>query len=427
MYSRSLHEASNTMKKKNNNATNAELVALRKKVSQLSTKTQKKTPFADAAGIVGNHVGGMFNRGALGKNIGRWLGTGIGSIFGSGDYTLNGMQPQYNTLTNGAQIPQFDRSRHSTVISHREYLGDIQGTTAFTIAEYPLNPGVARTFPWLSSVAAQFQEYRIHGMIFEFRPLITDFVTSGQPGVVVMATNYNSEAPAYTTKQQMENSEFAVSVKPTCNLIHGIECAGNQTILPQRYVRVGDLATDQDLTLYDYGKFQFATQGNPIAVIGELWISYSIEFFKPILTPDLASDAVAAHLRGATVSTSNTLGVAAIKTGNLAMTYSTTSATFQTQPGAKYFLTYTLTSTASDVNVTTFNWVVSGGTLLSYFAPGSSTRVASTTSAGSSIFIAELIVQGTGSDITIAPTINNLGSGVLTLDLFILEVSGSIS
>jgi hypothetical protein len=208
MYIRSLHEASNTMKKKNNNASNAELVALRKKVSQLSVKNKKNTPVADAAGIVGHHLGGMFNRGALGKNIGRWLGTGIGSIFGSGDYTLTGMQPQYNTLTNGSQIPQFDKSRHSTIISHREYLGDVVGTTAFTVADYPLNPGVARTFPWLSSVAQQFQEYRIHGMIFEFRPLITDFIGAGQPGVVVMATNYNAEAQSYTTKQQMENSEF---------------------------------------------------------------------------------------------------------------------------------------------------------------------------------------------------------------------------
>jgi len=415
------------MKKKNNNASNAELVALRKKVSQLSVKNKKNTPFADAAGIVGNHLGGMFNRGALGKNIGRWLGTGIGSIFGSGDYTLTGMQPQYNTLTNGSQIPQFDKSRHSTIISHREYLGDVVGTTAFTVADYPLNPGVARTFPWLSSVAQQFQEYRIHGMIFEFRPLITDFIGAGQPGVVVMATNYNAEAQSYTTKQQMENSEFAVSVKPTCNLIHGIECAGNQTILPQRYVRSGDLTADIDLTLYDYGKFQFATQGNPAAIIGELWISYSIEFFKPILTADLAGDAVAAHWRGAFVSTTSPLGLTAIKHGNLNMTHTPTTGVFQTQPGAKYFLTYTLSSTVADVNTSTFGWNTSGGTVLSYFAPGSSTRVASTTSAGSAVFIAELIIQGTGSDITIAPVINNLGTGTITLDLFVLEMSGTIT
>lgn len=412
------------MKKKNSPVTNKQVIALQKKVNQLSVK--RKTPYADAGGTVGTLLGGMFNRPNLGKAIGRYLGTGIGSIFGSGDYTLTGMQPQYNVLTNGAQIPKFDQSRHSTVISHREYLGDITGTTAFTIQEYALNPGMANTFPWLSSVAVQFQEYRIHGMIFEFRPLITDFVTAGQPGVVVMATNYNAEAAPYTTKQQMENSEFAVSVKPTCNLIHGIECAGNQTILPQRYVRNGSLPTDVDLQLYDYGKFQFATQGNPVAVIGELWVSYTIEFFKPILTPDLASDAHGVHIRMETVTTSNTCGSLKAITGNLAVTTTTNSVTFPTQSGAKYMLVYTLSSSVADMAVSTFGFSLSGGVALNYFYPGTSQRVVPTASSGNQIFIAETLVQGTGANIVITPSINNLGSGTITGDLIIQEISGSI-
>jgi len=59
---------------------------------------------------------------------------------------------------------------------------------------------------------------------------VTDFVTNGAPGVVIMAANYNADAKNYTTKQEMENSEYAVSVKPTRDLIHGIECATDHTI-----------------------------------------------------------------------------------------------------------------------------------------------------------------------------------------------------
>jgi len=413
------------MKKKNNNpVANRQIIALQKKVSKLSVK--KNPPFADAGGLAGTIVGGMFNRPNLGRSVGRYLGSGIGGIFGSGDYTMTNMQPSYNVLTNGAQIPQFDRTRHSTVISHREYLGDITGTSAFTIREYPINPGMSNTFPWLASVANQFQEYRIHGMIFEFRPLITDFITAGQPGVVVMATNYNAEAPAYTTKQQMENSEFAVSVKPTCNLIHGVECAGNQTILPQRYVRNGSLVNDVDLQLYDYGKFQFATQGNPTVIIGELWVSYTIEFFKPILTPDLAQDAHGTHLKLYNVTTTNPCGSLTATTGNLAVTTTTSSFRFPTQDGARYLVIYTLSSTSSDMSTSSFGFGMTGANTLNYFSPGTSVRVASTLSSGNAVFIAETLILGAGVDAVFTPTINNLGAGTVTCDLLILEISGTI-
>jgi len=188
------------------------------------------TPFGDAGAIAGNALGQMFNMPFL-KGAGRFLGSGIGSIFGSGDYTLTGAVPEYNVLTNSKQIPQFSTSHATNLVCHREYLGDITGTTTFSNRSYPLNPGNSKTFPWLSTIAQNYQQYKIHGIIFEFRPLITDFVTAGSPGVVVMATNYNANAAPYDTKQEMENSEFAVSVKPTNALIHGVECAKGETVL----------------------------------------------------------------------------------------------------------------------------------------------------------------------------------------------------
>jgi len=220
---------------------NAKIKSLENKVSQMQLQKKPKrkkrpTPFGDTGSIIGNRIGGMFGRSDIGKGVGRWLGSGIGSIFGSGDYSMTGQQPAYNVLVNGSQVPQFDTTRATNVVCHREYLGDIIGTTSFNNTQYPLNPGISQTFPWLSSIAANYQEFKFHGIIFEFRPLITDYVTSGAPGVVVLATNYNADVVNYTTKQQMENSEFAVSIKPTMPVIHGIECADDQTTIPHRYV-----------------------------------------------------------------------------------------------------------------------------------------------------------------------------------------------
>jgi hypothetical protein len=188
------HDVSNTMANKNNKKTKAKnsnsgskVKALEARVNQLTLKSgkqrQKKssngTPFANLGAMAGGALGGMFGQAGLGAGVGKWLGSGIGSIVGSGDYQQMGSSPKYNVITNGSQIPQFSSLRQTNVVCHREYLGDIQGTAGFNNTAYPLNPGMSQTFPWLSTVAENFQEYRIHGLVFEFRSLITDFVTSG--------------------------------------------------------------------------------------------------------------------------------------------------------------------------------------------------------------------------------------------------------
>jgi hypothetical protein len=338
-----------TKSKKNKSVGNkaaSRVLALEKSLAKLTVqgkqkqKKKKATPFKDAGGIAGSRIGGMFGNSALGMGVGKWLGSGIGSILGSGDYQMSGPQPQYNVIANGSQIPKFSTTRQTNIVCHREYLGDILGTVGFNNTPYILNPGVSTTFPWLSSVAANYQEYRFHGLVFEFRSLITDFVTGGAPGVIVMATNYNSDAVDYTSKQQMENSEYAVSVKPTLHLMHGIECASGQTILPTKFIRTGAVPVGQDLRLYDQGIFQFATQQNPIQDLGELWVSYCVEFLKPIL-PIVESDAGPGfHAVRTTSSSVSPLGLTQLKaTGTLPVVVSgTTIAISNAEPGSFYML-----------------------------------------------------------------------------------------
>lgn len=253
-----------------------------KKNNDQAKRKSRKTPFADVGEILGGAANALTGKmfGLDLKGPGRWLGSGIGSIFGSGDYTIMGQAPQNNVLFNSREIPKFSSTRATNVICHREYIQDWTGTAAFTNSSYRLNPGDVKTFPWLSQIAENYQQYKFHGIIFEFKPLITDFVTGGAPGVVVMATNYNANDPAYESKQDMENSEFAVSVKPTNNLVHGIECAVDQTSTPIKYVR-NNSADSGDARLYDLGTFQFANQGSPVQILGEIWVSYCVEFFKP--------------------------------------------------------------------------------------------------------------------------------------------------
>lgn len=232
---------------------------------------------------IGSAVGG-----APGTAIGAALGAAgadlIKSVTGFGDYKVS-----YNTILFPDQVPQFREKGRSVIVNHREYIQDITSSSvagAFNINSFIINPGDPATFPWLNNLAEQFEEYRVHGMIFEFKTTSSDALNSTNTalGTVVMATQYNSIAPVFTNKQQMENYEFGASTKPSCSLMHAIECDPKVTSFgPIFTVRQGAGTDTGDVRLYDLGKFSIATvglQGTSVNV-GELWCTYSIELFKP--------------------------------------------------------------------------------------------------------------------------------------------------
>lgn len=180
------------------------------------------------------------------------------------------------------------------IVRHREYIGDIISSTVFLNRNFPINPGMVGTFPWLAQIANAFEQYRFRGLIFEFKSLSADALISASTnigqGTVIMATQYNALSPGFSTKIEMENYEYANSCKPSCSFMHPVECALYQTPNTPLYVRNGPIPPNADERLYDLGNFNLATQGLPSASgsIGELWATFEIEFFKPKYTPNSA-------------------------------------------------------------------------------------------------------------------------------------------
>lgn len=194
----------------------------------------------------------------------------------------------------GTDPPKMVGNSTGFTVTHREYIQDITSSVPFIAENFALNPGMIQTFPWLSQIADNFEEWIPEAMIFEYKSMSSASVvntTNSNPGLgtVVMATQYNSYNPTFASKQQMQNYENAVSTDPSRSMIHAIECERFQSPVQPLYVRTGALVdnatTRQDLRLYDHGVMTIATtsQQSNNFVIGELWCSYRIRFLKPRL------------------------------------------------------------------------------------------------------------------------------------------------
>jgi len=219
---------------------------------------------------------------------------GFGRAQGYGAYdtaTTNEIVNQGASMA--ADVPSFNAGvgEMGTIqISHKEYVADVFGPESAGIFQnitYGLNPALPSTFPWLSQIAANYEEYTIKQLLFTFRTTVSDFVASnGQVGTVIIATQYNANDAPFANKQEMMEYAGAVSAKVSTGIIAGVECDPAQLSGPAgKYTRSGPTPPGEDIKTYDLGTLNIATSNTPEQfnnqAIGELWVSYTVELRKP--------------------------------------------------------------------------------------------------------------------------------------------------
>lgn len=253
----------------------------RRSRASASAKVPKKGPYA----TVGRDLGGLLGFADVGDRV----GGAIGRLFGRGDYQvhLNSLMESYGKPAAGPPPPMtFRDGKRGVRVVEREYLGDITSgplvgsSTLFTNNSYPLNPANATTFPWLSRIARQFDQWEPHGIVFEFRSTSSEYNGTSQAlGTIILATDYDPTDPAYVSKAEAENSDYAMSVKSSDCAIHGIECDPKERPTAVLYTSSG---SQSDPRFTDLGTFQLCTQGMSVAdvTLGELWVTYDITFYK---------------------------------------------------------------------------------------------------------------------------------------------------
>lgn len=295
-------------------------------------------PFERGISAIGSAIAGDSGA-SVGSKVGKWLG----KITGLGDYEVkqNSLMGMITGGTSAGAVPRVQNLGGRTIVNFREYICDINSSEDFENLAFEVNPGLRRTFPWLCDFAANYQQWRPLGIIFCFESHSSDALNSTNTalGSLIFSTNYEAGAPDFTNQQEALNTEFTTSTKPSLSVMHPIECSPAEN--PQRifYVRTGPLsATDNSDLWYDLCKTQIITLGSQaIANVGKLYISYEIEFLKPVSNGSSSGrNLQTAHYQISGVANATPLGTTQTEVQNsIGITVDGTGITFPpNQPGA---------------------------------------------------------------------------------------------
>jgi len=331
-------------------------------------KTVRKGGGSKGGGWLGEASRSAFGQAALG------LGEGALNRFlpGVGTWARGGLKMigigAYKGIGNGSMLASAVPMMHSLTdrgvrVQHHEFLGDISSSTsAISILSYALNPGMARTFPWLAKMAAGFQRYKINGLAFFFKSSSANALNSTNTalGWVGGAVQYNVYDTAPISKQIFLNLTGAREGKPSEDNIYPVECSRALTNFTSYFIRSAPVA--DDMAKYDFANFHLAVGGSQAAaVVGELHVAYDVTLIEPNLEGNVAGLETARFL-SIDYSNANPLGVTNTKViDTIGASMNGTTISWTAQAGSHYVLTAHWFGTAATVAypVTTLNGLIS--------------------------------------------------------------------
>lgn len=181
-----------------------------------------------------------------------------------------------------AKISHSKGRNKATTITNREMIsGSIPGSTSFTIQNnLSLNPGLAATFPWLSTQAGSYEQYRFLKLEFEYVPI----APTSKQGDIVMCADYDPINPAPTSEIQAVDHDGAIIDSIWKHTVSRLPARELHAVGPRKYIRT--TVVHGDLKSYDAGKMFVCTNNETDnTVIGKLFVSYVVELYTPTIAP----------------------------------------------------------------------------------------------------------------------------------------------
>lgn len=243
----------------------------------------------------------------------------IGRIFGVGEYKeslaghlgvdsdaiLESNSPEVNSLVSPLStnelVPIMHHDAEGTIrISRREFIGTIVIRDVAQTYIYDIEPGsnspVNGTFPWLTPLAKNFQQYSFLGLAAEYVPTsgVAVASTSAALGQIAMAYKYNVDETQLggtgaswpiSSLSGLLNMNGSMSCSPAAPGTCYMECDPALTNQPIKFVRTGeDLSPYYSEQNFNSAKLLIRTEGAQAITAfqaGQLWITYEILLFNP--------------------------------------------------------------------------------------------------------------------------------------------------
>jgi len=256
------------------------------------------------------------------------------------------------------------------LVTHKEFIGKVPGSVNFSITTDPINPGLPVQFKWLYPIANQYESYRIRRLSYEF----VNSKAGTFAGDVIMGIDYDPSDATPFNEDELQ-SYWGSRTGQICQpMTFNADLKALHKVGPDKFVRMGSLAANQDIKLYDSGNFFIATTDcADTSTVGRLFVNYQIEFQTPNYTQGgnlCAKVVVVAETAAAP------LGTSFVTTGSLLGVTWLSGTTFSVDVPGQYLVTMASTGT-----VITAAPAVSAAAAPSLFTAGSSIINAGQTSA----------------------------------------------
>lgn len=189
--------------------------------------------------------------------------------------------------------PSISQSAKSSRVVQRELiLASVAGSTAFTVQNFlHLNPGLSTVFPWLSTIAVNWEQYRCH----KLRACWVPIAPTSTQGDILLSPNYDSSDPQPVTETQAANTYGAVSNSCWQPFCIDFDQSAMMGLGPRRYVR--NCAVAGDLKTFDVGTLAVCSVNETgTSAVGKLYFEYDFEFFIPQLDPSPATTPLSTSL-----------------------------------------------------------------------------------------------------------------------------------
>lgn len=192
------------------------------------------------------------------------------------------------------RVPRVTQRGNKVVVSHCEYVADVVSdvNNEFAYDVYDISPGSLDTFPWLSSIAPNYESFRFAKFNVHYKPSCSS--TTG--GKVVLAVDYDArDSTTNESKATLLQWESSVDSQVWEPVTHVSSAMNLNRVGPTRFISAPSGSSGDRLssagTLYvattSIAPAVITTNGPPVQYVtitlGELWIDYEVELFTPQL------------------------------------------------------------------------------------------------------------------------------------------------